>query len=249
MSPQLSRLSLSCLLLVPTLLACGRSLSTEPTALKDFINPDLYATGLGGTVSISIGMGWEGPNEEFCPQLLPDARATVDGQPLVLEERGQAVNVQFSDICRIPMFRRTGPWKPQQDAVSTLEVTDGTRTLTMKVKGLGIHRTARIVEPASQLLTVGEEVIIEWLPATDVLDPSEVLVSLWSIPTQGKDVANLRGDALRIEGNRIHFTMPEFPKGKLSMEVFTGHSGAIVFCNARCGAPEARVTILDAEVL
>jgi hypothetical protein len=80
---------------------------------------------------------------------------------LTLVERGSATNTILGSYCNSPMFRRTGPWEPQQDAVSTLEVTDGTLTLRMKVIGLGVARTAHLVEPADKLLTAGEEVLIE----------------------------------------------------------------------------------------
>jgi hypothetical protein len=245
MTPLLLRVSLLGLLVVPSLLACSRNLSTTPTALKDFTQPDLYATGLGGTVSVSVGMGGEvaGLTETFCPQLLPEARATLDGQPLTLVERGSATNTTLGSYCNSPMFRLTGPWEPQQDAVSTFEVTDGTLTLRMKVRGLGVARTAHLVEPADKLLTAGEEVLIEWMPETDVLRASEVSVSLWSIATQGKDHATVSGDALRIEGNRIRFTMPAFAKGKLSLRVSAGHSGPILECQGTCSAPESQVTV------
>jgi hypothetical protein len=246
MSRRLTRLSLGSLLLASSLMGCG--LDTRPTALKDYPQHLLSATSLGGGFSLTLSPQ---PGEEvFCPELLPTVRATLNGHPLAVEDRGHAQNTALGSICIGASFRLTdlalSP-EARAEVVSTVELSDETRTLRMEVKGLGVQRTARIVEPASGSLSVGEEVAIEWLPATDVLQASEFSVSLFSIPTQGRDSRTLTGDALRIEGNRIRFTLPEFQPGALSIRLSSGNSGPIIACNTRCELTEGVVT-LETEV-
>ncbi|HZH18039.1 MAG TPA: hypothetical protein VE057_27045 [Archangium sp.] len=64
---------------------------------------------------------------------------------------------------------------------------------------------------------------------------------------RGRRTAPLTGDALRIEGSRIRFTLPDFQPGALSIRLSSGNSGPIITCNTRCELTEGVVT-LETEV-
>jgi hypothetical protein len=186
---------------------------------------------------------WVEPSGTSCPELLPGARATLNGHPLVVRERGNVTLRTFRYVCIPPSFElsdRALVPEARGDVVSTLEIEDGTHTVHMEVKGLGVPRTGRIVEPASGVLTAGAEAVIEWQPTTDVLQPSEVSLDVGQ--------RTLRGEALHIEGNRIRFTLPgDTPRGQLYLSVSAGNSGPIVSCNTPCALVEG-VLRLDTEV-
>jgi hypothetical protein len=187
--------------------------------------------------------------QESCIEVLPEARATFNGYPLQLEGRGGDQGGLFGQGCSVPVFglkNAAALPEAREDVISTLELTDGTHTLHMEMKGVGVARTARIVEPPSGPISIGRDVALEWTPASDVLKASEVKVLVQSA-VDTRSLKTVTGDAVRIEGNRLWFKMPDLPRGAISITVNPGNSGSVVSCNTSCEHSEGMLTV-SAEV-
>ncbi len=250
MSSPLTRMSLSCLLLTPLLWACGNA-GSRPTPLKDFPPFRMHVTTSSPNIPdyFSIVLIEENPGlfQGACPELLPEVRATFNGQPVPVESRGESSGGLLGQACRAPAFYLPRAVRPEarEDVISTIEITDGTRTLHMEVKGVGVPRTARLLEPANGVLSAGSDVVLTWTPTTDILRAADARVQL--VTADYQTILDVKGDALHIEGNQLRFKLPAIKPGPLTLSVYPGNSGAVVACNTLCEFSDG-VMVINAQV-
>ncbi len=156
-----------------------------------------------------------------CVDLAP-ATAEVNGIDIPELEPGGMKSDLGAKHCEIKQFRSYSGL-PSVDGAVSVRVSDGETTFEAEFAGICDKRTLAVRSPAGPLKG-GDEVELEWLPASDVFEAIAVLL----VSADGRWDAGLDGDAVRQEGNRVFFTMPEVPveaAGKLSLELNTTRGG------------------------
>ncbi len=101
-----------------------------------------------------------------CVTLEPDARATVNGEPLELLTRGDGYVSEEPPVenCRPPAWAYPG--REVGEGTTTFELKDGTATLSSSYPGLGAPRTLSSDGDAG---IPGRPFHVTWSPASDVL--------------------------------------------------------------------------------
>ncbi len=108
---------------------------------------------------------------------------------------------------------------PSVDGLVSVRVSDGETSFEAQFDGICEDRTLVLRSPA-QPLKGGDEVELEWLPASDEFE----VIKVWIESLNGAWATKILGEAVRQEGNRIFFTMPEVPAeaaGELQVYMYT----------------------------
>jgi hypothetical protein len=96
-------------------------------------------------------------------------------------------------------------------ALTRVRMTDGDSTFLAEVQSLCAERTFLLRSPADGIVRAGDEVDVEWAPATDALH-----VEALGITSQDpyQELLFLVADGgLRLEANHLRFRMPAVPEG------------------------------------
>jgi hypothetical protein len=210
----------------------------EKHTLTDLYRPVMVLNtgGTPGTVQAFLHPLLNGPCHP-----IDNLTATLGEQPLErLHGKVKQGDISYDRDCSV--FEFTGK---EPAAAPTLDfvVTDGTSTGTMQVADLLAPRT--ITGPATA--KPGDDVALTWAPATDVFaDKGEIGIELRTAPAPAKGakdtkpatVATTAKDtepdgskrvviprkSLKIEGNVLHFTMPDTVSGPVDVTVIgTAH--------------------------
>ncbi len=148
------------------------------------------------------------------------ATATLNGIDVPLTEAGSGgINAMpFSTPCIKPSFtlRDRSAAIPDANGISTLVISDASKTVTVGIRDVGVRRAVSVVSPADGTVTSGTRVTVAWTPSTDILDPNNTLVTL--MPPAG-DPIYLRMEQLTIEGANISFDMPALGLGAVTIWV------------------------------
>ncbi len=106
----------------------------------------------------------------MCPRLA-NAKAHINGAAAVADSLGdyEPPVLWSPERCVNPEWRLEGP--PPSDVTSaTATIADRTATITMTVENPYAERRLTLVSPADRKIRRGEEVVLRWSVATDVLD-------------------------------------------------------------------------------
>jgi hypothetical protein len=95
--------------------------------------------------------------------------------------------------------------------LTRVRMTDGDTTFLAEVQSLCVGRTFVLRSPADGIVRVGDEVDVEWTPATDALHV-ETLGITSQDPYQELLFLAVDG-SLRVEANHLRFRMPAVPEG------------------------------------
>ncbi|QRN94488.1 hypothetical protein JRI60_35950 [Archangium violaceum] len=241
-------------LLLLLLWGCG------PVTLEDMKAPILWvatppATGPGSKeLLITLKEGGED-----CPNLSNQMRAYFNDVEVPMSHAGQWSNGSIimgpGPRCFSTLFRAEGNGLPSTlgDDVTRIHITEGGKTLHAEIQGLCAPRRVTVRSPASGVLRPGDEVELEWQPATD-----EVLVQgvTLATSTSAHDVARLSDGTLQVEGNRLRFRLPQLTgarEGTAELRLTSGSEGdyrhrvtrceGFVQCHFECRYPQVQRTV------
>ncbi|MGI5861969.1 MAG: hypothetical protein ACOX6T_07900 [Myxococcales bacterium] len=153
---------------------------------------------------------------------LASATATINGVGIPESNAGGMESGYGTEHCALKQFYGTSQL-PAVDGVVSVRLADGETTFEAEFSGVCDKRTLVVRSPTAPLQG-GDEVELEWLPASDVFTVEEVRFE----SADGRWYKGLVGAETRQEGNRVFFTMPEVPAeaaGKLSLSLHTKGSG------------------------
>lgn len=135
-----------------------------------------------------------------------------------------------------------------RDEVTRIRLEEGDTTFHAEAFLVCTPRSITMTAPADGVLRSGDEVELEWQPATDVLSPGNVWLRGTGFAVQ---LAGSSGGTVRVEGNRLRLRIPQLPagaKGAANLQVF-GHPRTGLYqpqvtrcegfaeCLFWCGAP------------
>lgn len=158
------------------------------------------------------------------------ATATLNGVDVPLDQAGSRLwGTNFTWHCGLPTFflpdRSIAP--PDADGVSTLVISDESKTVTARFHDLGVPSALSVVSPADGRVVPGTRVTLAWSPSTDSLNPADTKGSV--NPAQGLSVM-LSPDQFTIEGTSISFDMPDVPAGNAGVTIWS-YSARSVTCD------------------
>jgi hypothetical protein len=109
-----------------------------------------------------------------------------------------------------------------RDDVTRIRMTEGAATFHAEALGVCVPRSVAMSFPTDGVLRPGDEVTLVWEPVTD-----ELLVDRIRLKTSSQSatqpLAQLDDGTLRVEGNLLHFQMPQlrpFPAGRAEILLF-----------------------------
>jgi hypothetical protein len=150
---------------------------------------------------------------EDCPDLSNQTRAYFNDVEVPMIHAGQWTNGSImgpGPRCYSTLFEAEGNGLPQPSTlgedVTRIRITEGDKTLHAEIQDLCAPRRFTVSSPVGGVLRPGDEVELEWQPATD-----EVLVQTVTLAngTTAYEVARLSDGTLRVEGNRMRFRLPQ----------------------------------------
>jgi hypothetical protein len=171
------------------------------------------------------------PSERDCPSLPEGLRATQNGVPMEVLERGywrQGGPILDSSGCVRPRLNVEPP--PPSEALTTFVLDDGGAELVAEFRDLGTPVTGRLLEPADAVLRPGQRAVVEFAPASAVL--TTPFVQVQSI--NGRDLWHARV-ALQQEGapHTFSFVVPEGASvGQARIELRGGSQAGVARCTA-----------------
>jgi hypothetical protein len=167
------------------------------------------------------------PNSDApCYRIPASSRLTVNGATIPLQVRGEP-SLSFDGVtgCARPWF--AGAERPMGEARVEYLLTDRHSRMRAVFQELHVARRVYRVNGQEQAtLRGGETVDIEWLPATDQLDP-DVGVQLREEGSSG-DAEVIR--TVQVEGNHIRFTLPPLKAGPYKLSVFGSGNVGVDAC-------------------
>jgi hypothetical protein len=154
----------------------------------------------------------EATQEGDCPELSGGARAFINDVEVPLQSPGGWSSGSFmgpAAHCSPTVFQagETALPVPGAEAVTRVHITEGDQTFIAETRGLCAPRSLAMRAPADGVLRPGQEVELEWQPATDVLLVQRV--TLYTGAGSAYPVS-LQSETLQIEGNRMRFRVPQF---------------------------------------
>jgi hypothetical protein len=154
--------------------------------------------------------------EEDCAQLGPGLRVSLNGVPMRVESRGSTSGLGSGCFWPRAVLSRGAVPAPDAAGMSTFLISDGTRTLTYRVREPGTVLEPRLVEPSSGELVVGSPAVVSWV-GQDARLPGDVeFVSLVPASPDSTSV-NVTAEQLTVRGNSLGFTVPPLPTGELKL--------------------------------
>jgi hypothetical protein len=219
------------LLLMMVLGGCG------PVALEDMKAPAVWVAApgrFGGELLINLGEAGDD-----CPDLSTQARASFNDVEVPMMNAGQWVDGSFlgpSAHCAPTLFRleKDAMAPVLGDGPTRVSITEGTKTFHAEVQALCAPRRFTVSSPADGVLRPGDEVELEWQPATDELLVETIRVVT---PVFTEPVAHRGDGSLRVEGNRMRFRMPELGarvEGPAELVLNSGEEGPYRHSVTRC---------------
>lgn len=158
-----------------------------------------------GEVVITLAEGGDD-----CPDLSSEARAHVNDVEVPLLSAGTWSRGGFlgpSAHCAPTLFRAESGFPiTQGEDVIRVRISEGTTRLEAEVQDLCRPRSFSLRAPEVGVLRSGDEVDLEWLPATDTLLVTSVTLRTGD---SSREVARLDLGTLRVEGNHLRFRMPQ----------------------------------------
>jgi hypothetical protein len=120
------------------------------------------------------------------------------------------------------------------EELSRVRLTEGTTTLHAEARHVCTPRRFAMLSPADRALHPGDEVELEWQPATDELTIESVTLHHlgWL-----HDAARLSDGTLRVEGNRIRFRVPQLDvrtEAPATLSLYSGSGSLHRFAVTRC---------------
>ena len=224
------------LLLLCATVGCGplpveRDVSLDELPMPGFvITPDRERG--GEAVSIYADQNLvEGP----CHRLPTATRLTVNGEVLERRTRGErALSREGYLACRLPGF--TGPQRPSDEARSEFILSDGATRMRAVFLNLRAPRSVRVNGQARDaVLRAGQEVDLEWFPATDRLGwRSSMLVHL-----QAEGSSSFTIHDTRVRDNHLLFTPDPLPPGRYTLRMSATAYPGVEACEGfiSCEAP------------
>ncbi|WP_375766220.1 hypothetical protein NR798_31580 [Archangium gephyra] len=206
------------LLTLATTVGCGPSVID--VSLKELPSPVLRVeleTELGDEMVV-IDPEQEDINGS-CHRVPDDTRLTVNGTQFKRESRGDNVRVtQGYHTCIMPWF--TGPRRPVDETRSEFIVSDGETQMRAVFQSLRAVRRFQVNGQEQATLRGGQDVDLEWFPATDRLETPTV-----TLRAEGSTNDNYYFP--QVEGAHMRFTLGALPPGRyvLSLTEGTAHVG------------------------
>lgn len=221
-------------LLALTATGCGGGLPVVDVSLGDLPNPSFHAeveTEAGGefTYLQPEQDGFQGP----CHRLPSTTRLTANGQALAMESPG---GTTLEDVihphaaCRVPVFKApTLPDAPRTEFI----VSDGKTQRRAVFLGLRAVRSFRVNGQTQGTARSGQELDLEWSPATDVLDSMELLLR-----AEGSAEA-IQMKSYRREGHHLYVTFAPVAAGRYVLTASGRVNAGVEACEgfSTCEAP------------
>lgn len=146
-----------------------------------------------------------------CHRVPADTRLTVNGTQLALESRGDnAWATAGYHTCLMPQFK--GPRRPAEETRSEFIVSDGQTQWRAVFQELRAVRRFRVNGQEQASLRGGQEVDLEWFPATDRLDAPTV-----TLRAEGSSTDTYYFPAM--DGGHLRFTLGALPPGRYVLSV------------------------------
>ena len=191
---------------------CGTPIDkTTPLLVNAY--PDGAAPDSTGNLFISFG----GQARTDCRQLTNAAQGLANGQPLQILSLGERARDQFGlpqGDCAGARFR--GRVTPAVDGVDEVLVLDGAeRVVDMRVGNLLAPRAVSLVAPQQGPFHPGDEVVLQWIPATDVLTFDDLATTLRF------------SDGGQAVGGDAYFTLISSAEGRITLQVKPDLKGAL----------------------
>lgn len=182
---------------------------SSPTRLADFPDPELTVRlsqeHREVIVKIVPRRDVLPESESPCKLRAPKARATLNGVALTRQTGRREGNDRFYDLDCLVQFSAPGGAIPVTGNGATLVVEDGSTTWTFQIPEALTPRRLTIVSPADGIIRRGQDVAMQWSPASDRI--GEVEFELYGGELQPGKGMVIHQVAARGDG-RLVFTLP-----------------------------------------
>jgi hypothetical protein len=166
-----------------------------------------------------------------CHRVPEATRLTVNGTQLERESRGDnAWATAGYHTCRMPFFK--GPRRPADETRSEFILSDGDTQMRAVFQELRAVRHFRVNGQEQASLRVGQEVDLEWFPATDRLESPTVTLRIEG----GSDDKYYFP---RMDGGHLRFTLDALPPGRYVLSLSGIAHAGVEACEGftACEAP------------
>lgn len=240
------------LLLLAMIWGCGPgglTLGEMKAPVLDVVLPPLEPDRWSNHLTIRLGEGGE-----ECPDLSSDTKVFFNDKPIDLGGAGHWEEPsdflwRTGGYCVDTHFGAEEDELPKnlRDDVTRIRMTEGAATFHAEARGVCVPRSVAMSSPAGGVLRPGDEVTLAWEPVTD-----ELLVDLIRLKTRTssatQQLARLDDGTLRVEGNLLHFRVPQlnpFPEGAAELLLFGSHDEfrpqitrceGFTECHFKCGS-------------
>jgi hypothetical protein len=166
--------------------------------------------------------------EGHCLSVGNDTSIALDGERMELVSPGRVLSprtkVLHFDLpianCQ-PVLFRSRPFTGERPG-GHIEVAMGRWRGSATIETLRLERRLRLASP--ELMVPGAEVVLEWLPGTDVWATTNASEEVRLVSEQGARVT-VRDDRLTAREGRFGFVLPAMPSGPVSVSVHPGEPG------------------------
>jgi hypothetical protein len=166
-----------------------------------------------GLGSLQLGIGAQ---TEECPIVRRGVTATINGMTVGTFSTGGSYYSYDAkaEVCRSPGFfvtdnhRASRPDAPSKipdltQPESHVVISDGETTWRAVFQSLCSARSVTRISPTTASVRAGENVVLQWAPATDRITPSVLIVRL-----EGSEQIAARVEGPKVVGSTLTFTMP-----------------------------------------
>lgn len=146
-----------------------------------------------------------------CHRVPDDTRLTVNGTRFKRESRGDNVRVtEGYHTCRMPYF--TGPRRPVDEPRTEFVLSDGETQMRAVFQSLRAVRRFRVNGQEQASLRGGQDVGLEWFPATDRLESPTV-----TLRAEGSSDDTYYFP--QVDAGHLRFTLGALPPGRYVMSL------------------------------
>jgi len=242
------------LLSVIALTGCDH-ITLIPTSLADFpgLQPSvlMYSSGDAGSVHTQVQVGLAYQAGQFrdgvdeCADVDDSFRATLNGAAMTVHPPGYDHDAA---LCSGPMVDITVT--PELRAsVSQIELADDSKTIVIDLGDALVERTVTRVGGTQWSFHVGDQVTVQWAPASDV-GTFAPLIS-YTAPTSDFAAWRIDRGSITASGDQLTFTIPAGgpPTGTLEFDMYPSPDDPLVPCgDVECELFLTRTVMVSAAI-